>query len=313
ADTALPAIGNARARAFAKALRASVADDAAFIAALLDKIRKEQYFYTMTPPLLGDDSVDDFLFETRSGFCEHFASAFAVLMRSVGIPSRVVTGYQGGEYNEIGDYLLVRQSDAHAWVEVWLEGRGWLRVDPTAAVAPDRIERNLDAALNAEEFVPGRFLRQNALLMNIRQAWDAANNFWNDRIVEYDQLKQRALMEWLGVEDADWRQLGFAFAMTLIAFFVALTAYLSWRYSARRVDPLVDVYERLCKKLARIDLTRDAHEGPVDYLQRAATAKPTIAAELRELRLLYVGLRYHPDPLQSQLSRLKYLVNNLQV
>jgi hypothetical protein len=186
-------------------------------------------------------------------------------------------------------------------------------VDPTAAVAPNRIERSLDAALADEESVPGRFLRQSALLMKVRQAWDAANNFWNDRIVEYDQFKQRALMEWLGIEDADWRHLGVAFAVALVAFFVALTAYLGWRYSARRIDPLLDVYERLCSKLARVEVARASHEGPVDYLQRAASMKPTLAAELRELRLLYVELRYYPDPLQSQLSRFKYLVNNLRV
>ena len=120
------------------------------------------------------DSVDDFLFNTRRGFCEHFASAFTVLARAAGIPARVVTGYQGGEYNPMGGYLLVRQSDAHAWSEVWLEGRGWVRVDPTAAVAPERVERGLDAAMSRSgEPVPGRFLRQSALLSQMRLAWDA--------------------------------------------------------------------------------------------------------------------------------------------
>jgi transglutaminase-like putative cysteine protease len=311
-DTHLPGRSNARSRTFAKATRANAGSDAAYIQFLLDKFRNEQFFYTLTPPLLDDDSVDDFLFETRRGFCEHFASSFAFLMRAAGIPARVVTGYQGGEFNSIGGYLLVRQSDAHAWVEVWLAERGWVRIDPTAAVAPERVERNLDAALAEEESVPGRFLRQSAFFANIHQAWDAVNNFWNDRVVEYDQLKQQALMAWMGVEDPDWRQLGVAFAAALVAFFVVLSGYLGWRYRTHRIDPMVEVYLRLCKKLARIEIKRAPHEGPVDFLQRAAVSCPALAVELRELRSLYVGLRYNPDPLLSQQSRFKYLVNNLK-
>jgi len=312
-DTALPGKANPRTRAFAKELRESTGSDLAFINALLNKFRQEEFYYTLTPPLLGEDSVDDFLFNTRRGFCEHFASAFTTLMRAAGIPARVVTGYQGGEYNTLGEYLLIRQSDAHAWTEVWLENRGWMRVDPTAAVAPQRIERSMDAAISETDNVPGRFLRTNLFFMRARMTWDAVNNFWNNRIVDYNELKQRSLMEWLGIKNADYRTLGIAFGLTLVLFFVSLTLYLGWQYRPRKRDPIVAVYDELCRKLARVNLIRQAHEGPVDYLQRAAAAKPALATSLRELRSLYTSLRYDPAPLSTELSRFKYLVNRLQL
>ncbi len=311
-DTALPGDANPRTRAFAKSLRESSGSDLAFIDAILTKFRQEAFYYTLSPPLLGDDSVDEFLFDTRRGFCEHFASAFTALARAANIPARVVTGYQGGEYNTLGEYLLIRQSDAHAWSEVWLENRGWVRVDPTAAVAPERIERNLDAAIPDSDSVPGRFLRTNLFFFRARMTWDAANNFWNNRIVEYNELKQRSLMEWLGVKNADYRSLAIAFALTLVLFFVSLTLYLGWQYRPRKRDPIVAVYDQLCRKLARINVAKQMHEGPVDYLQRAALAQPRMATELREVRSLYTSLRYDPSPLPAQLSRLKYLVNRLR-
>jgi transglutaminase-like putative cysteine protease len=312
-DTALPGDANPRTRAYAKALRASTGNDRAYISAVLNKFRQEEFYYTLTPPLLGDDSVDEFLFATRRGFCEHFASAFATLMRAADIPARVVTGYQGGEYNSLGDYLLIRQSDAHAWTEVWLADRGWVRIDPTAAVAPERVERNMDAAISANEAVPGRFLRSIPFYARTRLTWDAVNNFWNDRIVQYNELKQRSLMEWIGVKNADYRSLAVAFALTLLTFFVTLTLYLGWRYRPGTRDPIVAVYDLLCRKLARVDLARHAYEGPVDFLQRAARARPELAAELHEVRSLYTSLRYDPSPLATELSRLKYLVNKLRV
>lgn len=310
-DTALPHNANPRTHAFAQQLRAAVTTDLEYVQAILNAFRTEEFYYTLTPPPLGEHAVDDFLFTTRRGFCEHFASAFTVLARAAGIPARVVTGYQGGEYNAMGDYLLVRQSDAHAWSEVWLEGRGWTRIDPTAAVAPQRIERNLDAALSQTESVPGRFLRQNPFLSRARLVWDAINNFWNDRIVQYNELKQRALLQSLGVDSTSWRELGIIFAVMLATFFVALSVYLSWHYRSRKRAPVVATYEKLCRKLARAQLQRAPHEGPNDYLERAAAARPELAPVLHEVRVLYNELRYGPAPSDRQLHRLRSLVNKV--
>jgi transglutaminase-like putative cysteine protease len=303
---------NPRTRALAEELKARYGTGEAFVAAVLTKFREEEYFYTLEPPRLERDSVDDFLFNTRRGFCEHFASAFTAIARAAGIPARVVTGYQGGEFNPMGSYLIVRQSDAHAWSEVWLEGRGWVRVDPTAAVAPERIEGGLDAAMDESEPVPGRLLRRSGVLMDIRLAWDAMNTFWNNQIVEYGERQQRSFLEQLGVEDMDWQTLGIALVITFAAFFVVLSVYLGWRFSPHRKDPLVQVYEQLCRKLAK-QVPREPHEGPNDYLGRVTRVRPDLKSHLAETRALYVALRYGPSALSSQLSRLKFLVNQLKV
>ncbi|HEY4368967.1 MAG TPA: DUF3488 and transglutaminase-like domain-containing protein [Steroidobacteraceae bacterium] len=309
---------NPRSKQFAIDLRARTGSDEAFLNAVLHKFRDEQYFYTLEPPRLAPDSVDDFLFNTRRGFCEHFASAFTLLARAAGIPARVVTGYQGGELNPMGGYLIVRQSDAHAWSEVWLEGKGWVRKDPTAYVAPERIESGLSAAVGADEPVPDRLLRSSRALVQIRFAWDALNTFWNDQVVEYGERQQRSLLERLGIRDPDWQVLGIGLVLTLAAFFTALSIYLAWQFRPRRRDPVFQIYIQLSRRLARRNLGRAQHEGPRDYFERVIRARPDLARELDEARSLYISLRYGPVPpasqlLASQLSRLKFLVSRLKV
>jgi protein-glutamine gamma-glutamyltransferase len=314
ADVLLAEGRNPRSRALALAMRAQAGGDEAFIRGLLTKFRQEEYFYTLEPPRLERDSVDDFLFNTRRGFCEHFASTFTFMVRAAGIPARVVTGYQGGEFNPMSGWFVVRQSDAHAWSEVWLEGRGWVRVDPTAAVAPERIESGgLDAAMSEDEPVPGRLLRQSSLLTSIRLAWDAANTFWNDQVVEFGEAQQRWLLNRLSIEDMQWEYLGLALVAILAIFFAALSAYLAWRFRPRRRDPVVQTYEALCRKLARNEMPRLRYEGPADYLKRVTGLRPELAPQLAEVRTIYISLRYGPSPLASELSRLKFLVNQLKV
>jgi len=163
--------------------------------------REQPFVYTLDPPKLADNAMDEFLFETRRGFCEHYASAYTLVMRAAGVPARVVTGYQGGEFNPIGGYLIVRQSDAHAWSEIWVDGRGWLRVDPTAAVAPERIEQNLVRALAEDEPAPGRLRDASALWLQVELTWDTLNDFWNERVVRFSAARQMNLLERLGFED----------------------------------------------------------------------------------------------------------------
>lgn len=312
ADTSLTE-HNPRSKALAQEIYSRTGNTRAFVDAVLRKFRDEQYYYTLEPPRLETDSVDDFLFSTRQGFCEHFASAFTTLARAAGIPARVVTGYQGGEFNPMGGYLIVRQSDAHAWSEVWIDGEGWVRVDPTAAVAPERIQRGMAAALGENEPVPDRLLNEFDSLVKMRQAWDAMNTFWNDQIIEFGQQQQRSLLDWLGFEDGDWEALGVALVTSLAGFFVALTAWLAWQYRPRKRDPVAQAYDQLCCRLADRKLARAAHEGPQDYLSRIATARPDLRGGIDEIRSLYLSLRYGPTPLESQLSRLKFLVSQLKV
>jgi transglutaminase-like putative cysteine protease len=311
-DTYIPRNRNKRTIELARQMRESAGSDEAFIQSVLTKFGSEEFYYTLQPPALDANAVDDFLFNTKRGFCEHFASAFTVMARSVGIPARVVTGYQGGEFNRMGGYFIVRQSDAHAWSEVWLEGRGWQRIDPTAAIAPERIERGLDAAISAEEDVPGRVLRQSALLSKLRMAWDAANTFWNDQIVQFGEAQQNWLLEKLNIKNPRLEYLAVGLIVALLGFFAVLSIYLTWKFKPRPRDPAAHVYEQLCRKLAKLGVPRQPHEGPNDYVARAAQARPELAARLAEVQTVYVGLRYGPSPLPTELSRLKFLVNQLE-
>ncbi|MDY6948811.1 MAG: DUF3488 and transglutaminase-like domain-containing protein, partial [Pseudomonadota bacterium] len=310
-DTSIPSNRNTRTIALAKELRERAGSDEAFIQSVLTKFGSEEFYYTLQPPALDLNAVDDFMFNSRRGFCEHFASAFTVMARSVGIPARVVTGYQGGEFNPMGGYFIVRQSDAHAWSEVWLEGRGWQRIDPTAAIAPERIERGLDAAISEQEEVPGRALRQSAWFSKARMAWDAANTFWNDQVVQFGEAQQQWLLEKFNIKDPRWEYLGVGLVLSLLGFFGVLSVYLAWKFKPRSRDPVAYVYEQLCRKLGKLGVPRLPHEGPNDYVARAAAARPELAAQLAELQSVYVSLRYGPTPLPTQFSRLKFLVNRL--
>ncbi|MGH8258089.1 MAG: transglutaminaseTgpA domain-containing protein, partial [Steroidobacteraceae bacterium] len=261
-DTRLPPGRNPRAIALAKRLRASAATDDAYIGAVLDFLRSGGFQYSLTPPRLGSDSVDDFLFGTRQGFCGHFASAFAMLMRAGGLPARVVTGYLGGEWNRIGGYLLVRQSDAHAWVEVWLEGRGWTRIDPTVAVAPERLTRGILAFLPGAASRPERLMIDTPWLATIGQAWDAANAWWTNEVVNFDLKAQLALLGRLGIRSPGLAALASALAIALIAWLAAMT-WLVRLPKPEQPDRLARAYARLCRKLERAGVPREAHEGPL--------------------------------------------------
>ncbi|MCU6432688.1 DUF3488 and transglutaminase-like domain-containing protein [Undibacterium sp. Jales W-56] len=273
-EVELPAAYNPQTLAFAAELRQRFQDDESVIRAVLNYFRNEKFVYTLDPPLLGRNSVDDFLFKSREGFCEHYASAFVVLMRAIDIPARVVTGYQGGDMNTIDGYLEVRQSDAHAWTEVWLKGKGWIRVDPTAAVAPNRVMLNLDNSLSRKGFIGtlGSALGNTSLLTGLRMQWDAVNNSWNQWVLNYNQAKQLDFMRSLGLGDLDWYTMTMLF-FSISALMMALYALPLMRYRPQ-LSPLDNVYVSLCKKLAARGWPKAAHEGPQAYLLRLKNLLP---------------------------------------
>jgi transglutaminase-like putative cysteine protease len=291
-DTRLPPKVNERTLALAAQMRAEVADEAAYLRAVLAMFRGQNFVYTLTPPRLEVDSVDDFLFNTRSGFCGHYASAFTTLMRAAGIPARVVTGYQGGEYNRLADYYIVRQSDAHAWSEVWLEGRGWVRVDPTAAVAPERIEGGLAEALGADEPVPDRLLREFAWLRDLRFAWDAANTLWRERVIDFNERSQERMLEWLGFAQPDWRVLGLLLTLAVVLLLAVLSVQLSRELRVRNADALQRTYATFCRRLEQRGLSRLHYEGASDFAARVRAARPDLAADTDAITRLYLDLRY---------------------
>ena len=293
-ETALPADRNPRTRELAARLREHAPTDSDYVRAAIDFIRTGGFQYSLTPPKLDFDSVDDFLFHTREGFCGHYASAFVALMRAGGVPARVVTGYQGGEWNPIGRYLIIRQSDAHAWAEVWIDGRGWRRVDPTAIVAPERLRRGILDMLPDAVSGSTRLLYATPLLAHLMQEWDALNTAWNERIVKFDVNAQLAMLARLGVHSADGGALVAALGTGLVAWLLWIAWHIGRSGGPPPADRLARAYVRLCRKLARAGLARDAHEGPLAYSARIARGRPDLAPRTQPLLVRYAQLRYGP-------------------
>jgi len=312
-QTQLPAGINPRTHALADEWRSRYPAPGEIVRAALTLFRREPFHYTLNPPLLPDqNSIDAFLFDTRRGFCEHYAGSFVFLLRAAGIPARVVLGYQGGERNELGGYLIVRQSDAHAWAEVWLEGQGWIRVDPTAAVAPDRVERGLYAALDDPDALPLLARRGQTWLQPLILGWDYMNNAWNEWVLAYGPERQKQWLSGLGFGPVDWQGMVLAMvaALTGVGLMVMGLQALSRRAAT---DPVALAYQRFCAKLARAGLARAGHEGPLAFTGRVAASRPELAARVRLIGRLYASLRYGPRQGQEAIRRLQRLVRKLKV
>jgi transglutaminase-like putative cysteine protease len=288
----LPRGSNPRALELAGSLRARSATDAQLVDNALNLFRTQLFFYTLVPPPLGRHSVDEFLFETRRGFCEHYASAFVFLMRAAGLPARVVTGYQGGEMNPLGDYLIVRQSEAHAWAEVWLQGQGWVRIDPTAAVSPARVEVGIAAALPRTDPLPSSVRGDVEWLRQARLTWDATANAWNQWVLGYTPDRQVRLLESAGVKTPSWRTIALLLLAATSLVAAVLAALVLVRLRAAPRDPVQLSWLRFCRKLARLGCVRRPGEGPIDFASRAAAALPAAAEQIRSIARLYVELRY---------------------
>jgi transglutaminase-like putative cysteine protease len=279
---ALPAGYNPRTLALARQWRREAGgDDAAIVRRAIAWIRAE-FGYTLATPLAGRNGVDEFLFEQKAGYCEHFSSAFVVLMRGAGIPARVVTGYVGGYRNRIGGYWEVRRSDAHAWAEVWMPNRGWVRVDPTAAVAPERIYDTL-----ADRAAAGGLL--DALPVGqARDVGDWLRRGWNDLVLGFDAARQRDLLRPLGLEDSGRLLSVFAIAAALAVLWMAwLTAR-----AERERDPVLRAWHRLTARYARLGLARAPHEPAAGWGARVAAARPGRTAALLELIGRFDSWRY---------------------
>ena len=287
---ALPA-GNPKTRALGAEWRARYANPRQRVAAALTMFQKQPFAYTLNPPLLGADAVDDFLFRTRRGFCEHYAGSFVYLMRAAGVPARVAVGYLGGELNPVGQYYIVRQADAHAWAEVWLEGEGWRRVDPTAAVAPQRVERGIDEALPGE-LLAVRDTRAPGWLLSLRWRLDNVINTWNRWVLSYDRQRQNELLRRLGFDDQDGLGIARPLVIAGTALLLAGMIPLYWRRRRGPRDPLQQEYLRFCRQLARLGCERQPNEGPRDFGDRAATALPRRAGAIQSFIDRYVALRY---------------------
>ena len=311
-DLQVPADRNPRSLALAVRLRAASDSDARYLQSVLDYLHEGGFEYSLTPPLLNLDSIDDLLFNTRQGFCGHYASAFALLMRAAGIPARVVTGYQGGEWNPVGGYLVLRQSDAHAWTEVWLQGQGWVRVDPTAVVAPARLQRGLRDLLPDNPWGLQGYGRNNPWLRELLQRWDAGNQWWQERVLGFNrQAQERYWGQWSETADSlSWHIL--ALAAAGLAWGGLLWWALRQRGLAQSSDGLGRDWAALRQAVARSGIENCASMGPVTLaaaagarfgaLQQALTAAATDYAQLRYGGLADAGAE---AALRSRLRKLR--------
>lgn len=278
--------------------RQSQNSDAEVVHASLRYFREQPYIYTLKPPLLGNNPVGEFLFETRRGFCAHYATSFAILMRSAGIPARVVAGYHGGVWNEMGGFLEIRQADAHVWNEVWLDGRGWVRVDPTAAISPNRIEHSIDlqSQLGDGEVLfmlnpPEGFTRW---LLNIDQFWMTMDYYWQAAILAYGPEVQRDFLGRFGLDN--WQDMVKSLGGLALVILI-LTAWFVLRQKPVDTDPVQQLFLQFCRRLSKQTEPRQPHETASDYLQKIAQQKPDQRQQLQQIRSAYLRARYaNGDP-----------------
>ena len=311
----LPKQKNPRTFALGQQWKQQLGNPEAIVQHALRYFNQQDFYYTLQPPLLTTEHpIDEFLFQTQRGFCEYYAIAFTVLMRAAGVPTRIVTGYQGGEPNPLSDYFVVRQRDAHAWTEVWLEDKGWVRIDPTSAVSPERIEEGIDIALPSP-FNPlgmGFNWSQDSLPAKIWQqvnyGWDALNNHWNQWILGYGPEKQMELMKRFGL---NIRWPGMIMILTGFISIIVLSIAVWMLVRPRKQDAVSRLYNRFCKKLAQKGLPRSPAEGPLDYAKRVQTARPELAPTVQKITHLYLQIRYRSRT--DKLSALRQAVHTFKL
>jgi len=278
--------------------RQEAASDSEIVRRALTYFNQQSFRYTLNPALLSRHTVDEFLFDTREGFCEHYASAFTVMMRMAGIPARVVTGYQGGWFSGIGSYLLVRQSDAHAWSEVWIKGSGWTRIDPTAAVAPSRVQQGAIGSLGQR-----RHVLDYEWLRNVRNSFDLFQRGWNNWVVAFNSDRQSRLFSAFGWDFVDSAKLVIAMiaAILVISAIIFLLAPFILKFrSAQRQDPLVQSWQKFIGKLTKAGFTARPSMGPLELAANAMGQLNYKGEGITRITELYVLCRYSKNTDRQQ-------------
>ena len=291
---------------FARQLAKQYSEPLDIVNHMLRYFNQNNFHYTLRPPATpGFDPVDQFLFDTQRGFCEHYASSFTLIMRAAGIPARVVIGYQGGTKNPLNQVLTIRQKDAHAWAEVWLKNRGWVRVDPTAAIAPQRIEQNLNAALDPGESRPFHMQLDNTLVRNVLFYWDALDNQWNQWIVGYDAKLQQKLLESLLEQRLALSDMVLLMVVCVTTVLLVVLLFILKPWQRKKIDPVVRIYQQFCDKLSSKGLHREISEGPVDFSRRAVKKFPAQKNTIELITRLYTRLRYEAACSEKQLEQFR--------
>lgn len=303
----LPADGNPQARALVQQWIRDGLDSRGMVDAILRMFR-DGFLYNLRPGPSQGDVIDHFLFVSRQGYCEHYASAMTFLLRLAGVPARIVVGYQGGEQNPLGGYLIVRQSDAHAWVEVWQEGEGWIREDPTSVVSPQRLSSGVEAVLSQEAgALPSRGARMLGQVRRFFQwGWDAANNGWNQWVLGFGHERQRGLWQRLGFDPRTRGGAGKLAAVLAAGLGVIFSTILVIKLRTRRnvEDMALVLYDRFRQKLQHLGVSLNPAEGPLDYARRIEAEKPDLSRPAREIVDAYVAVRYGERSDRTELERL---------
>ncbi|MGV3581692.1 MAG: transglutaminaseTgpA domain-containing protein [Methylophilus sp.] len=278
----------------------------------LQLFNQQAFIYTLKPPPLHQHAIDEFLFTTKKGFCEHYASSFVYLMRAAGVPARIITGYQGGELNPNGNYLIVRQSDAHAWAEVWLQDKGWVRIDPTAAVSPERIEQGIEEAVSEADELP-MMVRQNyPWIKSAYLNWDYLNNGWNQWILGYDDQKQLDFLKKLSGKNLSMYDIAIGM-ITAIILVILITALILLRKTSPKLSPVELIYAQYLRKLRTIDLQPRLGEGAQSFAYRTADRLPEQQSIIMEIAKRYNALQYSKQPPVHLLLELEQLIQQLNI
>ncbi|MFB2653170.1 transglutaminase TgpA family protein [Shewanella seohaensis] len=297
----LPEGTNPKTLALAAEFKANYPEPKQRLLAMMGYFNREPFFYTLTPPPIGPQQVDDFLFENKAGFCAHYASAFIFMARATGLPARMVTGYQGGEYNPQADYLSVYQYMAHAWAEVWLENEGWVRFDPTAMVAPNRIEQGFDAEFSPEQSYlqesPFSSLRFKSMpwLNELRQRFASLDYYWSLWVLGFNQERQNKVLSGILGDVTKTKVAVFmSVCISLISLYIAYSVGL-FRFK-RGQDPISAKYQRICQRLSKFGIVRPAHLGPNAFAEQLIDThqqqSPEFCREFDTLTQSYVALKY---------------------
>lgn len=321
----LPKRLNPEIRQLALQLKENCRSDEEVMRSVLNFFRQPSFSYTLNPGLLDRKApIADFLLRSRKGFCEHYAASFGVLMRAAGVPTRVVLGYHGGKYNPVGGYLEIRQADAHAWNEVWIEGKGWIRVDPTAEVSPERIEygaeisRSISSIVGTSEAERTELIRKRLQRGFFRKMWEILGNFWDNLdsnwnlwVIGYGRDRQDGLLDSIGLVDVSWVTL-----LAAVAGMVFLLMFMGKMVMKRKLlsrDPLTDLYRLFCRKMKYRGIERHSWEGPVDFRDRAIRQFPWLRKDLEGICALYIEMRYgRLSPTAKWLKKLKTRINKLK-
>lgn len=286
-------------RQFQQELNPDLPYDTQLMLKVLSYFKEQPFYYSKTPPLAKYDPVDEFMFKSKTGFCEHYASAFTFMMRAAGVPARVVTGYMGGEYNPVGDYVVVRQSDAHAWTEVWLYGQGWVRVDPTSMIPPHRVDKTINSG---GPFLLAGISNWDSAVFRYAADWlDNLSYNWYGFLANALQAKNDQWLTWL------FKGKNYVLGFIL----VLLSLLLAWRIFQRSknvVDPVILAYANFCDKLGRKGFDKSPYESASAFAERIIEIRPEWREPVQAVTACYNQLRYAKNANQDGYKQLKRVV-----